>query len=306
MTAGPGLRVVSAPAPAASRPTAIERARPDQVQRAAIRAILTSCPGLAEHDELALVFTRARRTEAAWLCAFARAAGVRVDLVPAQASRRDVERLVAGATARSLIVLADLTLELPSRAMQLPGPSSVNVIDVFQPPDLVAAQVERAMAGLGSELDVTTAGGARLRATTVSAGPGDPFGCLDVVVSAAQGTFVADGAIEVNRDVGWDCRLAGRPVTLAIEQGRVVDVSCDDAVIARFLTRAITVHRASRLRRLRFGLRRLPGGFEPTAGPVNRCRPGVTVCLDVAPEDCYNVASGDLRVDLTSHQEVPR
>jgi len=65
-----------------------------------------------------------------------------------------------------------------------------------------------------------------------------PAGEVNTFPARIDGTFVADGAINVNRRIAFDVRLAEHPVTVRIEDGRAVDVRCDDPGTLTFLRRA--------------------------------------------------------------------
>ena len=289
------------PAPLGPRVT-----RPTPAQRASVRAILRECVG-STGQALCLVYAPNRRTEATWLGAYARAAGVATQLRPAAtATAAAVELACDGGAGATVLILADMTMRVPPGARQLAGIETHSAVDLWAPAGLLELAALAAARRLGgSPLTVSTSGGEVTLATGPFT-PDTPPGTVTADVVDANGTFVADAAVAVNRAVAWDARLAQRPVTLRLVAGTVTEVDCPDPVLARFLTRAVHTHNASRAGSVRFGLRRLTGGFSPVAGPVNAARAGVTLRLRVPADRPYNAASADLRVDVTATlQEVP-
>jgi hypothetical protein len=282
--------------------------RPDGCQRAALRGILAEVHRPAPDCPLTLVYGPDRRTEAAWLCAFARAAGTRVRFA-ARNEHAKTERAALEASARiaagsgtAVIVISDRTLTLPAGALALPAVPGVNAVDLWEPSEWLALQARRFLGALGPRVTVRSGHSTPLTASVGPGRPGDPFGCVDAEALAVSGGFVADVAIDVNRAVGWDARLAGRPVTLAVRDGRVVSVDCGDPALRGFLTRAVQVHRSATVGTMRFGLRSLPRDAGPIAGPAHRCRANtVTLCLGVDPDEIYSPASADLRIELTGN-----
>src|SRR6185369_17351400 len=122
----------------------------------------------------------------------------------------------------------------------------------------------------------------------------------EAAVDDAEGTFVADGAIGVNRSMDWDARLGDRPVTLTLRDRTVGAITSPDPVLNHFLGRAVHTHRADRVATVRVGVHPVECGFSPINGPVNAMHPGLTLRLDVDPTRAYNTASADLWLDLTA------
>jgi hypothetical protein len=177
-------------------------ARPTMRQREHLREIIrTRAVG---DGELVLLYARHRRTEASWLCAYARAAGMEVRLVSAGGSAHTALRSLTEESTRgaSLIVLADHALDLPPGALHLPGTPHVSPIDLWQ----------------GAPLDTPA-----------------PF---------SGNSFFADDRIEVNRLVTFGARLQDHPVTLTVHDAHVTAADCDDPVLQAFLRRAVHVHHA--------------------------------------------------------------
>jgi hypothetical protein len=280
-----------------STSTRTRPARPSPQRLAAVREVLDTLP---PGGELVLIYGPERMAEAAWLYAQARVAGWQVSLrpvrsvAPAAVERTVRELRVADA---AVVVLSEHRLAAPPAgaraALQLAGPA-----DRWRRPD---------PAPLPTGPDLQLPGPLRLRVALpwrVDDGDGPaggwrvrPAGTAEAPVEAADGVFVADGAIDVNRAVAWDARLAGRAVTVTVEGGQIVDVTCPDTVLLGFLRRAVQVHRAARVAAVRLG-RHTGGGFSAVPGPLNDCHPGVALRIDVDPARAYSAASADLRLDL--------
>jgi len=294
-------------------------ARPSDGQHEAIQHLLSGLPA----RPLLLVYGKHRTTEASWLCAYARAAGLDVKLAAAARKELSIQRRLGEETAAQVqptaFVLADMTLSLPSGAVQLASLPDVSPLDLWQPRQVINEQARAVAAALPRELTISGAGG-RLEVTvgpdgwTADAGTrGDgtvqvfPAGAAEAGVADASGTFVADGAIAVNRPLATGARLAARPVTVAVRDGAVVSVACPDPELGLFLRRAVEVHRVRRVAAIRIGVNRLTRDFGPDQGPVNACHhAGVTLRLGTDPGQAYSLASADLRIELTGSWESER
>ncbi|WP_405582857.1 hypothetical protein [Streptomyces sp. NBC_01190] len=114
-----------------------------------------------------------------------------------------------------------------------------------------------------------------------------PAGHAEVPVIGADGIFVANARIGVNRAVRFGTALVHRPVRLAVSGGQVVDVGCPDPALYGFLRRAVTVHRAATVSLLR--CRPLTDGTDDVA-----------LRLTVPPGGAYSRASADLTVELAA------
>jgi hypothetical protein len=283
-------------------------ARPTPFQRQQIRHILRSCPGLVAGGDLVLVYTPDRATEASWLCAYARAAEVAVRLAPVGRSAYSVERRArseAGAST-TCVVLADMSVSLPEGAIQLAGTPSVGAIDLWRSPDELRGLAGALADDLPVLTEVRTEGGqiaVRHAAWRRDAAMVEAAATVEAEVEAADGTFVADGAIAVNRPVGWDARLIGHPVTLTVRDRMVTAVTCPDPVLHTFLQRAVHTHRVKLAGALRIGVHPVECGFSPIGGPVNVAHPGLTLRLRVDASTPFSVASSDLCLDLTARWE---
>lgn len=265
--------------------------RPTAFQTGQVREIVR---GLGESSDLLLVYVQKRVPEAAWICAQARARGVAVRLAAVADSAHAVLRKVhAEARHGSMaIVLADMTLALPPDVIHLAGTESVSPIDLWRPRSTLDAQAQDLAARLAPPL---TAGG-----LTVSFQPwrmGD--GVIEADVIEADGVFVADGAIAINRPVNWDARLSARPVRLTVQSGLITAVECPDPHLHRFLGRAVHTHLANRVLAVRAGAHPVACGFGAVAGPVNERHPGFTLRLCTDARKTYSSASADLCIDLT-------
>jgi hypothetical protein len=284
--------------------------RPSPRQHEAIRGLLHGLHGQPAHP-LLILYGRHRTLEASWLCAFARAAGLEVRLAGTARHRHAIQRRLGQETAgqSAAFVLADMTLDLPPDAVQLAAPPDGSPLDLWQPQRVISDQA-RALAGtLPPELVINNSLALRVGAqgwvTDTGLRSGGqaqvfPAGAVEASVASATGTFVADGAIAVNRPLTMDARLATRPVTITVRDAAVTSVTCPDRELAHFLRRAVEVHRAGWLYAVRMGGNPLTRDFSPDQGPVNACHRGVTLRLGVDPGHPYSPASADLRIDLTA------
>jgi hypothetical protein len=294
-------------------------ARPSAAQQETIQGLLHNRPARCQRDALVVLYGTHRTTEAAWLCAYARAAGLEVRLVAAARNAPAIQRRLGqeAADRAAVFVLADLTVDLPPGVVQLAGSPGVSPLDLWQRQPLIRDQVRATAGALPRELHIGTAGGASLAVRVGTAGwladtglrqDGQswvlPAGTVQADVARASGTFVADGAIAVNRPLNMDARLATRPVTLTVQDMVVTSVTCPDPELLLFLRRAFQVHRAGHVRAVRIGSNQLTPGFSPDQGPVNVCHPGVTIRLSADPALAYSPASADLRIDLTASRDL--
>jgi hypothetical protein len=297
------------------------QATPTGSQRQAVKALLSNMPSLARGGPLELLYSRAWTTQASWLCAFARAAGLEARLVPLRAMASAFEQRLDAAAGSGLTVfaLANMSLNLSAGAVQLAGMPAAPPIDLWQPDaevecaawtaahNLPASHLIRTGRNSALELEVTGSGwncDAGMRAdgqARVS-----PAGAAVADVAVSNGTFVADGAIGLNRPVRWDARLAARPVTISVQDGVVNSMDCEDRGLLRFLQRAIGVHHACVITQVRVGINDRTPGFSAEQGPVNACHRGVTITLSVDPPGAYSPSSADLRIELTASREEVR
>jgi hypothetical protein len=306
--------------------------RPTDAQAAAATSFLFAYLRLDPRDHLALVYGPDRTVEATWLCALARSRGVDVTLVfVAEMTKAHLRRRVAAATAgpatagrSAVVVLSDEDIDPgwlpdapPTVLVQLAAlDTSGSPLDVWAHPSVVAT----AVADLRRDLDpwtgirIVSAGGATIRlsgmsaaATSVDIGDLDPDGLrvlpaghVEARPSGADGIFVADGAIHVNRATRLGRSLAAHPVAVTVTGGRVTEVRCDDPAIAGFLGRAVTVHRLGLVGSVRFGAHPQIRTVPTVACGAHAAHAGIALRLSVDPADAYSIASADLRVDLVA------
>lgn len=265
--------------------------RPTPAQTARVRDIVRE---VFPHHELLLVYVQGRVPEAAWLCAQARAAGMTVRLAAVANSPHTLLRRLHSEARHGVatMVLADMTLPLPEGVIQLAGTETVSPIDLWCPRSTLDGRAHELAVQLISPL---THGGLTL--TTTPWQTRDGF--IEAEVDGADGVFVADGAIAVNRPVTWDARLARRPVTLTVHKGLISAVECPDPHLHRFLGRAVHTHLANRVVAVRVGAHPVACGFGSVAGPVNERHPGLTLRLRTDVHKAYSSASADLCLDLT-------
>lgn len=62
-----------------------------------------------------------------------------------------------------------------------------------------------------------------------------PAGEISTYPVSVDGIFIADGGLNSNMELGFDVRLAGRPMTFEIEGGEVKRYSCPDPQLMKFL-----------------------------------------------------------------------
>ncbi len=292
---------------------------PSPAQRDAIKDLLWSQPSLVAGGPLLLIYTKAWSTQASWLCAFGRAAGLDVTLVPVASDRHVIERRLGQESnaARTVIALADLALALPPGSVQLAGLPGTAPLDLYASQSELLAQAQAVAATLTDQLLISSTGAATLAVGITADGWRSdtglslnkatlilPAGSVRADVATAEGTFVADAALAVNRPLNHDARLAAHPVTVTVEGGQVTSVDCADPVLGQLLRRATQVHHAVSVTGVRLGTNQAIPDFSPQQGPVNACRDGaVTITLTVDPAAAYSSASADLRIDLTASKQ---
>ncbi len=294
---------------------------PATSHRQAIRDLLWRQPSLVDGGPLRLLYSRNWARHASWICAFARAAGLEAELVPVAGPASAFERRLGQAAAAGVtpFVLANMTIEdLPAGAVQLAGMPGAPPLDLWQADTEIEAMTQSATAVLPASQLLRTGGSEVLELGVTSGGwradvglradghaRVSPAGAILADVASANGTFVADGAIGVNRPLRWDARLAAHPVTITVQEGSVTRVECDAPDLLRFLRRAVEVHGAAVVGKARIGVNPLTPGFSTDQGPVNHCHPGVTLTLGVDPAGRYSPASADLLIELTAATEGP-
>jgi hypothetical protein len=293
---------------------------PATSQRQAIRDLLRRQPSLVGGGPLRLLYSRHWARHASWICAFARAAGLEAELVPAAGPASAFERRLSQPAAAGVttFVLANMTIDLPAGAVQLAGMPGAPPLDLWQPDTAIEAATRAATAELPASQVLRTGGSEVLELGVTSAGwradvglradghaRVSPAGAVLADVAWANGTFVANGAIGVNRPLRWDATLAANPVRLTVREGVVTTVECDDPNLLHFLRRAVEVHGAAVAGQARIGVNPHTPGFSTDQGPVNDCHPGVTLTLSVDPSTRYSPASADLLIELTAATEGP-
>lgn len=163
---------------------------------------------------------------------------------------------------------------------------------------VTAEDLRRINAGLidrlhrASRLRVTSPQGTDLEITLDSAryrwvsnfglsGPGEmgilPPGELNTFPAAIRGQLVADGAFNLNLATDVDARLAGRPVRITIEDGRMVDHRCDDRAVSRLLDHVFSEEAARNVGELGFGTNVGITRFIAMNSHINERHPGVHV-----------------------------
>lgn len=121
---------------------------------------------------------------------------------------------------------------------------------------------------------ISNRGAARAGATVIL-----PAGEVATFPKAINGIHVADFAYNVNAITDDDVRLDRCPVTIEIEQGRVVAHRCDDDRIMRFLDQSLTTHCAHNVGELGFGTNFTITDPIAMNSHINERRPGVHIGL---------------------------
>ncbi|MEO6192589.1 MAG: hypothetical protein ABIS20_06235 [Thermoanaerobaculia bacterium] len=168
------------------------------------------------------------------------------------------------------------------------------------PEELTARNVallERLMTA--KRLRITTAGGSDITITLDSkhrwisnrgmARPGGvvilPAGEVATFPSSVAGKFVADFAFNANVITSVDSRLHDHPVTLWLEDGRVVRYECADETMNRFLEKSFYTHCAYNVGELGFGTNFAVTDAIPMNSHINERRPGIHLGLGMHNQD---------------------
>ncbi|MEV8097753.1 hypothetical protein [Kitasatospora sp. NPDC085879] len=106
-----------------------------------------------------------------------------------------------------------------------------------------------------------------------------PPGEVSTFPANINGRLVADGAFNVTAFTAADARLGQHPVTLEIEEGRVVDFSCASPEIEGLIRRCMTYQNCDRVGELGFGTNVGTQGFIAMNSHINERHPGVHIGL---------------------------
>ncbi|MFJ9748693.1 M29 family metallopeptidase [Streptomyces chartreusis] len=133
-----------------------------------------------------------------------------------------------------------------------------------------------------------------------------PPGEVSTFPANINGRLVADGAFNVTAYTAADSRLNRYPVTLDIEEGRVVDFSCESPTIERLINRCLTFKNADRVGELGFGTNVGTQGFIAMNSHINERHPGVHIGLGQHGQRVDAVGyTADIHLDLiTSDAEI--
>jgi leucyl aminopeptidase (aminopeptidase T) len=132
-----------------------------------------------------------------------------------------------------------------------------------------------------------------------------PPGEVSTYPANVNGILVADGAFNLNAYTAADARLAGRPVTIEIENGRVVHASCDDPRLTRLVARCRAMDNGDRIGELGFGTNVGTTGFIPMNSHINERHPGVHLGLGQHGQPAEAVPyRSDIHLDLITSDSV--
>ena len=300
-------------------------------QRTAIEAVREEPDGVGDlvqliqpgpGDTLILAFHRSCVREARQVCGAVEAdRGSRVVLVPILA-RRDatfgarLRQAVAESGQGRLVILTLESVPVPDGDLE-PHLARSEIVRLIGCGDGHLRPLTRALTGGDTDrpgplrharaATVRTPGGtlhlrfdadARWTFNDGQARPGEitvlPAGAMTTTRALVDGTFVADGALQVNRPLRWDVRLSKAPVTVEIAAGEVRAVRCADPRTERFLDRAVSRGGAHRVTQVGIGTNPHIPRFVSRSSPLNLCRTGFHLRLgDDAP-----AAETDLRIEL--------
>ncbi|WP_157597422.1 hypothetical protein [Streptacidiphilus rugosus] len=313
-----------------SAPTAASSTAPDIQLRAAVASLLDRGLRLAAGDLLVVVFTADLKEAAVRLTATARRSGALVRLVALPPGEAPAPGRRVRSALRELAAEPETGSGAGRRLVLLLGGAPVDLAALGLPPQLIAAQLpadedrpggplpgwedpdaraERlavlcAATSAAGRLRVLTGDGRALqlarrddRPAVVDPGPpvaGElltlPAGAVRIEVDEAEGLFVAEGTLQVNRPVRLGGPLRGRPVRLELTGGRVTRLDCPDPHTEGFLRRAVEVHGVDRLR-------------QAWCRPLAAGRPEVGLCLTADEARRGPAGSADLRIVLAARAD---
>lgn len=125
-----------------------------------------------------------------------------------------------------------------------------------------------------------------------------PAGEVATYPSRISGTFVADGAFNSTAFTRLDARLETHPVVFEIDNGVVVDYSCDSALVEKFIERFLLVPNANRVGELGFGTNIGIDQFISLNSHLNERHPGIHIGFGQSNQRRGAVHSCDVHVDF--------
>lgn len=289
----------------------------DEKTWAGIQSLLDNYIKVQADDHVVVLYTSDSSEPAAWVSAALELRGIpakRVWMAPVQ-DKGFPERLTAalpppddfedrlvvlGLERNSMshgdVLAAAITKYKNSRVLRAISacPSLFSTALTVSPEELTARNVailDRLMTA--SRLRITTEGGSDVSVTLdpkhrwISnrgmTRPGGvtilPAGEVATFPASIAGKFVADFAFNANVATSLDSRLHDHPVTLWIEDGRVVKYECADAVISRFLDKIFYNQCTSNVGELGFGTNFAVTDAIPMNSHINERRPGIHLGL---------------------------
>jgi hypothetical protein len=126
-----------------------------------------------------------------------------------------------------------------------------------------------------------------------------PAGEVATFPASIAGVFIADFAYNANVMTSVDSRLHDHPVTIWIEDGRVVKYECADEAMSRFLKNCFYAHCAYNVGELGFGTNFAITDAIPLNSHINERRPGVHLGLGM-----HNQDAGVVDYDCSIHLDL--
>lgn len=280
-----------------------------------VASLLDTYMSVSPEDYVPILFTGDARSPAAWVAAELKVRGIGSDLIGMNATRDDTiaARLQAHVNADTSACLKLLTVERNTmshttllrslldshggswRAYRMINASADLFAHAFtvSPQRLSAvngAMLERLMPASG--IRVTSSSGTDLeirldssryrwvsnRGLWRSGGMTMlPPGEVSTFPAAINGTLVADGAFNVTAYTALDARLGHCPVTVEIEEGRMVAFSCDNPDVETLIRRCLTHPNADVVGELGFGTNYAIPEFVAMNSHINERRAGLHI-----------------------------
>jgi hypothetical protein len=127
-----------------------------------------------------------------------------------------------------------------------------------------------------------------------------PAGEINTYPRCLSGTFIADGAINVSRQVDFDVRLSEHPVTCYIQNNVMTEFTCSDSLISEFLDDALGRPFARNVGELGFGTNIGVRRFISLNSHINERHPGVHLGFGEHVQPGKVAYTADIHIDLIS------
>ena len=102
-----------------------------------------------------------------------------------------------------------------------------------------------------------------------------PPGEVSTYAANVNGVLVADGAFNVTAYTGMDVRLRENPLTVQVEDQRMVEYSCDDPMVMELVRRCLSYENADRVGEVGIGTNFGIPDFIAMNSHINERRPGL-------------------------------